>query len=182
MYGTVSLLDDKHTRFVEDLWDEFKAKLGVHGVHRTPIAHFSYHVADEYNLDKMRDILTSIARDMKPFRVRTNGLGIFTGEVPVLFIAINPDAELIAFHQRIWHATSESDAVTNSNEYYHPKYWQPHITLTHHDVDHEMLPEVVRLLSKRNFNWEIDITNLAVLDGADEVQALEYRLRFDEQS
>lgn len=178
MYGTVSLLDDKHTRVIEDLWDEFKAKLGVKGIHRTPIAHFSYHVAEDYNLDVLREILMPIVSNTKPFRVHSNGLGIFTGEVPVLFIPINPDLELIAFHQRLWKAISESSAVNASNVYYHPNKWQPHITLTHHDVDHDLLPEVVRLLSKRNFSWDIEINNLAVLDGSDEIQTLEYSLQF----
>jgi 2'-5' RNA ligase len=178
MYGIVSLLDDKHNGFVQDLWDEFKAKFGVHGVHRTPIPHFSYHVAQEYDLDAVRNLLMPIVRDLKPFTVQTTGLGIFTGKDPVLYVPVRRDAHIIQLHERIWRTIAESKAVIDSNTYYQPSQWHPHITLTHHDVDHDMLPKVIRVLSERQFAWEITIDNLAVLDGEDDVHTLEYKLEF----
>jgi len=51
MHGVVSLLDDEHYALVEHLWDEVETELGVRGLYKTPFPHFSYHVAEQYDLD-----------------------------------------------------------------------------------------------------------------------------------
>lgn len=165
MYGVVSLLDELHNGKVEAIWGELQTKFGVHGVSITPIAHFSYQVAREYDTDRLKIILENIATQVQPFQVRTVGLGIFTGDDPVLYIAIQLDSSLVNLQKRLWNALVE---VTDApNKLYHPHNWQPHITLTHKDVNHELLPQVVRLLAERDFYWTISIDNLAVLGGDD---------------
>jgi 2'-5' RNA ligase len=169
MYGIVSLLDAPHHAKVEALWAEFKEKFGVQGVSLTPIPHYSYHVAEKYNLTKLQSVLVRAARSIQPFRVRTNGLGIFTGKEPVLYIPIIRKPELTLFHQQLWEPLSAT--ATEKSPYYHPDNWRPHITLTHRDVNHELLPQVIRLLSEREFYWDIAIDTLAVLSSNEEPEA-----------
>ncbi len=161
MYGVVSLLDDEHETLVEGLWAEFQQKFGVHGVSMTPIPHFSYHVAEHYDMERVAGIVRQIARDTPPFRVKTSGLGIFTGPDRVLYVIVDHNPVLAALHRRIWEAM---DGLTDTaNPYYHPDNWHPHITITHKDVDDELLPEIVELIDQRDFNWDIGVDNLAVL-------------------
>ncbi|RMG75903.1 MAG: 2'-5' RNA ligase family protein [Chloroflexi bacterium] len=166
MYAVVSLLDEVHHEQMEDLWREFKEKLGFHGVSQSPIPHFSYHVAQRYDIRKLTKLLTMTTKQIRPFKIRTNGLGIFTGIIPVLYVPIMLDKHLRNIHHHMWRAVSEvaKDAIP----YYHPDNWMPHITVTHGDVDHEMLPQVIRLLSERDFNWEITVNNIAIIGGDDE--------------
>jgi hypothetical protein len=175
MYGVVSLLDDPHDDKVEAIWSELQARFGVHGVSVTPIAHFSYHVARGYDLDGLSEVLTGVAAETAPFSVKTTGLGIFTGADPVLYIPVRLRSELVALQQRLWDGLAE--IVDAPQQLYHPGNWQPHITLIHKDVDHELLPQVVRMLSQRDFSWTITVDNLACL-GGDAVHGVITRVPF----
>lgn len=161
MYGVVALLDPQYEAQVEGLWEEFRQKFGVHGVSAAPIPHFSFHLAASYDLSQVEQVLRRFAMQMSPFTVHTNGIGIFTGTEPVLFIPIIRSLMLIDLQAQLWGPLS--DAATEPSPLYQPEQWRPHITLTHRDVDHELLPQVVRLLSERDFRWEITISTLAVL-------------------
>jgi 2'-5' RNA ligase len=176
MYGIVSLLDDKHHELVNNLWSEFKARFGVDGVHTTPIPHFSYHVAENYDLDRLGDMLQQAATEQRPFRVRTSGLGLFTGSDPVLYVPVIRSETLLAMH--FWLYDALNAIATNPVIHYRADRWLPHITLAHRDVDHELMPQVIRLLTERDFEWEIVIDNLAVLDGENELHTLWRRFPF----
>lgn len=175
MYGVVSLLDDQHNEKVEAIWAELQARFGVHGVSITPVAHFSYHVSEGYDSERIGQVLDDIAGKVSPFVVKTVGLGIFTGDDPVLYVPVLLNPALITLHEQLWSALAE--IATGPLHLYHPDRWQPHITLTHKDVDHELLPQVVRILSERDFYWTIQIDNLAVL-GGDGMHGVRTRVSF----
>jgi hypothetical protein len=86
MHGIVTLLDNEHYQLVEDLWTELKREFSVDGVYVTPYPHFSYHAAQDYDVDKIESVLERIASNITTFKVRTSGLAIFTGASPVLYI------------------------------------------------------------------------------------------------
>ncbi len=56
MHGIVSLLDDQHTELVEKLWAEMAQRFGVGNPAATYVPHYSYHVAEDYDLDKLAGI------------------------------------------------------------------------------------------------------------------------------
>jgi hypothetical protein len=47
--------------------------------------------------------------------------------------------------------------------YYNPNMWLPHISLALGDTSPELLGPVLTFLSNYNFNWEIRIDNLTIL-------------------
>jgi 2'-5' RNA ligase len=175
MHGVVSLLDDEHYALVEHLWDELETKLGVRSICKTPFPHFSYHVAEGYAVGLLEPILRRLASHCGVFRVRTGGLGVFSGDYPVLYVAVVRSPALSALNQKLWQELA--GASTGAVEYYHPEQWMPHITLADGDVLKDHLPEAVRLLSARAFDWEIEVTNLSLI--YDTGTAQEVRLRFD---
>lgn len=178
MYGVVSLLDEVHHERVEAIWAELKASFGIHGVHLTPIPHFTYHLAENYDMSRLDGILSEIAEKTTPFTISTAGLGLFTGPEPVLYITITINQPLLDLHHALYKALAEVPGqpviAESTAPLYHFGAWQPHITLTHHDVDHDLMPEVIRLLAERDFNWQIEVNNLAVLGGA-EIHSLRTR-------
>jgi len=103
------------------------------------------------------------------------GLGVFPGDHPVLYIAVVRSLALSVLHQKLWRELA--GASTGAVEYYHPERWMPHITIADGDVLKDHLPEVVRLLSARAFDWEIEVTNLSLIYDTGTIQ--EVRLRFD---
>lgn len=175
MHGVVSLLDAEHYSLVERLWDELEAGLGVGGLYNTPFPHFSYHVAEGYDVDLLESILRRFTSHSATFRVRTAGLSVFSGDHPVLYVAVVRSPALTALHQRLWQELAEASA--GAVEYYHPERWVPHITLADGDVLKDHLPDVVHMLSARAFDWEIEVTNLSLIYYTGTAQ--EVRLRFD---
>jgi len=91
-----------------------------------------------------------------------------------LFLYLRRPA-LTALHQRLWHELAAVSAGTV--EYYHPERWMPHITLADGDVLRDHLSEIVRMFSAREFAWEIEVNNLALI--YDTGAAQEVQLRFD---
>ena len=175
MHGMVSLLDSKHNRLVEELWAELKRDFSVQGVYITPYPHFSYHVAEDYDLDKIEPILDRITSNITTFKVRTSGLGIFTGTSPVLYIPVARSLELTQLHQELWEQIST--ASTGGQKYYNPDQWMPHITIGFGDISKNNLSQIIPSLAEHDFNWEITVNNIALIYDTGTKQ--EMKLHFD---
>lgn len=175
MQGIVSLLDETHQAMVEHLQTRLDRVLGVRGLCQTPIAHLSYHVADEYDPEILAATLLSFAASNTRFHVRTAGLGIFTGRRPVLYIPVVRTPILSVLHHALWRQLAR--AATNPSAHYDPDHWVPHITVADREDLPEHLPDLARLLGPLDLTWEIDITNIALLYGDGE--ALEVRFRHE---
>ena len=176
MHGVVSLLDSIYSRVVEDLWAELERTFAVEGVYVTPYPHFSYHVAPQYDIARLEAILRHFAFNSTAFRVRTAGLGIFTGGSPVLYIPVVRSPELTHVHATLWQQISQ--VSSDMQDYYHPDQWIPHITIGFGDMSKDLLPQIIRLLSERDFHWEVTINNLALIFDTGIRQELKSRFDF----
>lgn len=179
MHAIVSLLDNDHHYLIEDLWAELKREFSVQGVYITPYPHFSYQVAQDYNVDLLRPVLKRITSNITTFKVRTSGLGIFTGASPVLYIPVVRSLELTQLHQELWEETSTSGS--GIQEYYHPDQWMPHITIGFGDMDQDNLSHIIPYLVNREFNWEITINNIALIYDTGTKQELKSRFDISNQ-
>ena len=48
------------------------------------------------------EVLSQIARETEPFTIESDGLGIFTGPMPVLYVPIVRSPALSRVHQQVW--------------------------------------------------------------------------------
>ncbi len=161
MHGIVSLLDDKHYQLVENFWAELEREFAVRGVYITPYPHFSYQIAQGYNVVQLEPILQRFASSQAAFQVKTSGLGIFNGPRPVLYISVVRGPELTQFHQELW--PEISTAGSGISDYYHPANWMPHVTIGFGDINKENLSHIVWSLAERDFSWEITVNNVALI-------------------
>jgi 2'-5' RNA ligase len=175
MDGIVSFLDSKHNQFIEELWAELKQEFSMDGVYITPYPHFSYHVAQDYDVGKVEPVLQRITSNITTFKVRTSGLGIFTGASPVLYIPVVRSLELTQLHQELWQEIST--VSSGVQEYYNPDQWMPHITIGFGDISKDNLSQIIPFLAERDFNWEITVNNLAFIYDTGTKQ--EMKSRFD---
>lgn len=176
MHGIVSLLDNEHYGLVEGIWRDIEHEFGVHGIYATPFPHFSYQVAESYDLEGVEPILERIAARVAPFKLRTAGLGIFNVTHPVLYIPIVRSPVLSALHEVLWDEIA--GFAKEAPEYYHPTQWMPHITLAHGDIDRDKLAEIVRVFSGRQFHWEMSVNNLSLIYDTGTEQGLRCRFNF----
>ena len=179
MQGVVTLLDDRHYARVQAIWEELEQKFDVRGMFVTQYPHFSYQVAESYDELACESRLRELAARARPFRVRTAGLGIFTVSNPVLYVPLVRTPQLTDLHREIWAGIDPT--LSPVTHYYHPEEWAPHVTLAQGDIDPDRLAEVVRLLSRRNFHWEITVSNLAIIYDTGREQGVRCRFDFQQQ-
>jgi 2'-5' RNA ligase len=172
MHGVVTLLDAVHTKLVESLWVELENEFGLSSLYVPRIAHFSYQIADAYNIQRLGATLEQFAQGQTEFQITTTGLGLFTGSSPVLYVPVARNPELTRLHQTLWQAIA--GVGTAVSEHYDPDHWTPHITLAQGDLDRDNLPDIIRFLFERDFTWQLKVNNVALIyqTGA------QYRVKF----
>ncbi len=160
MHSVFSLLDNKHYQLVEDLRTELARKFAVREFNNTSHPHITYQVAGRYDVKSIETVLQRFAASKASFKVRTSGLGIFTGPNPVLNLRVVRSPELTQFHEALW----QEIARTGSDfwDYYHPANWMPHITIGMHDMNKDNLSQIVPFLAERDFCWEMTVDNITL--------------------
>jgi hypothetical protein len=83
-----SLLNPAADKATQELWRWLEWDCGLKGIRLTPTPHFSWVSAVDYDRPPLAMELAKLVRGMRPFRVRTTGLGIFTAPSPVLYLSI----------------------------------------------------------------------------------------------
>ena len=176
MNGIASFLDPYSSTRVEAFWKQLESRCGLVGVKTTPFPHFSWQVTEGYDLSHLDLTLRKISRQTQPFLIRTVGLGIFTGEKPVVYIAILKNESLIGFHSMLWEQT-EGIAI-RPTLFYAPDQWVPHITLAYNDVRQDNLGCALQTLAFQSFDWEIKIDNLVYVaqTGSQTTETVRYQL------
>jgi len=163
MYGIVSFLDDSHDRLVDEVWREMLADCTVTNKHLPPLPHFSWRVFETCDEVQVDQVLNEIAQNVIPFKVRTSGLGIFTGEPLVVYIPLIKDDNLLKFHGLIYQKTI---LYTHKiSPFYNPDTWMPHITLINgRNQGKDILCALAKLI-KMDFIWEFSVDSIALIGG-----------------
>lgn len=162
--AVASLLPDEAAARVRHVWAELERELGLSGATVSPLPHFSYQVARDYDLDVLQEVVTRLAGGARALRVQTAGLGIFTGPSPILHLPIVRSPELARFQVAVWSAASV--AAEKLDQHYHPASWVPHVSLAFGDTSPAKLAAAVELLSERDLAWDLELDNLAIVKGA----------------
>jgi len=165
MHGLVSILDSKHHKLVESLWQLLEEECGLTGVKVTPFPHFSWLIASDFDWPALENALREIASQNNPFTVYTAGLGLFSGPNPVVFIPVVRTAELSTFHQRVWETIQPLGSEISP--LYGPTSWVPNITLAYADVTPLNIPCVMQTLAFQTYSWEIRVDNISFINEPD---------------
>ncbi len=158
MNGIASLLDDTANAHVERIWQELESRCGLKGIRMTPFPHVTWQVTGGYDLAKLEQVLHDITKNIHPFIIHTDGIGIFTGEKPVVYLSIFKDEFLLRLHSNLWEQTK--GFAKDPDRQYSPPHWIPHITIAYNDLHRANLDCVMQALVFQTFEWEITIDNL----------------------
>ena len=173
MHAVVTVLQPELYHRVEALWDDLERRFGLSGARITPIPHFSWQIAPEYDFARVEDCLQTVAQGLAPFEVETTGIGVFRGPAPVVFIDVRRTPALAALHVRLWEALRPHRR--RESPYYSPEAWRPHITLAEKDLSPAHVERVVSHLSRLPLRWTVAVDNLALIE---QPQGAVGRLRF----
>ena len=161
MIAIASLLDKKTSDRVSELTENLERKFGLNGVKMTPYPHLTLLTAEVADMEELKQYLEQTCMETNSFTVRTTGLGIFPGGNPVIYIPVLRTPPLNQLHARLHRDISEMS--TEMGVYYNQNMWLPHITLALGDTTPEVLGPVLAYLCQYNFNWEITLDNLTIL-------------------
>ncbi len=162
MQAIISRLDPKTSTIVTDLWQKLYNECGLNAIYTIPTPHVTWFAADEIDLDPSLPLISEIAEETKEFTLHTFGLGIFSGERPILYLPMVKTLEMIRLHCKIWeqlgpHAQAEK-------LYYSPKMWVPHITLALKDLTKENMACAVNAIGFDPIELYVVIDNLIVAE------------------
>lgn len=161
MHALVSTLPEPFYTETLLLWDELEARFGVRYVRVTPIPHFTWQIADRYDLSTLVPALDQYTRARRPLQVKVKGVGTFEGQEDVVFLKVQRHKDLLRCHQQVWELLGEhSDTI---NPLYSPETWIPHVTLAMHDIPAGKLAEIRAFVRAKQVDWEIDVENFDIL-------------------
>ena len=162
MDGVVTILEDKYYRIVQEIWQDLHQACNLQNSTSLTVPHFSWHVAQSYGSESyLDDLLQKLSLQVKPFQVRTTGVGLFLHPRLVIYIPVVKTQSMIEVHRMLWDqllALAEQPLP-----YYSPDHWMPHITLIHEELTETSLSGVLARLSRWEFDWEIQVNNLALI-------------------
>ena len=161
MFAIVTVLSEASERVVRDLWQELEINCGLVGHRLFPIPHFSWQGAENYEIPALEQVLKEIASRTSSFPIAADGVGIFTGPRPVIYIPLAKNIQLARLHQTIWRQVKKYGQALNP--YYTPQLWMPHITLGLMDVDNNNLMCAIRELGSRPIEFTLPVDNLALV-------------------
>ena len=166
MNAVVSLLDSAADSRIRALWDEIDHDFGVHAVRdHVPYPHFSYAGAAHYDDNQLDTLLRRVAAQTAPFTVTADGLALFPGPEPVLYVPVVRTSALSAYHAALWDALAP--LATENQPYYHPDTWVAHITLAQRDLTPASLAAIATRLATRPLTLTITVDNLAYIYAGD---------------
>ena len=164
MLGVVTTLAEPHREQVLQLWQELKTRFGVDHPGDFCIPHFSFHIAPDYDIEALKQILVDTAVSTPPFTLRTTGIGIFSGENPVVYLPISRTPQLQTLHSNLWARLpniAHGEAPVSS--YYNAFNWFPHVSLGQSNITAENLGPIVTWLNSQPLHWEIHVNNLTFM-------------------
>ena len=162
MPGIITLLDTEYTAKVRAIQDAMAVEFEVRRSYPGDVPHFTYHLAEIYDIEAVVRIVERIAAETQPFSVATSGFGVFTGDRPTLYIPVARCAPLANLHQRI---CAQMEAAGQPNiAYYTPDRLLPHITFAQENAPPAALPGLLAWLARQDFSWDVPVTNLAVAE------------------
>lgn len=171
MITIASLFDKRSSKQTGLVWDLLETECSLSGIRNIPYPHFSWLTGADFSDKHIFDLLEDLCKKLEPFEIKTTGIGIFTGDEPIIYLPLVKTKKLFEYHQMIW-ALIENH-VSEVNSYYSPENWIPHITIGFGDVTTDRLSCAVRNLSKYDLSMTITIDNLSYLSRIEEQAKIE---------
>lgn len=176
MYAIVSLLDREENAQVIEYWKYLENACGLLGVKTTPIPHFSWMVAQFIDLELIRPPLEQIKTISSCFNTTLDGLGLFTGLRPIVYLPVIKTYEMANFHQSLF--TALTPCCVSVSSLYSPELWLPHVTLAYGDVNAGKAACAIKQLIPLDKEIALKITNISIIYHQDNSVGIKERFDF----
>ncbi len=166
IHGLISQLPPPYYQAVHKIWSDLDCKFGVKFVWQNPIPHFSWQIAENFDLKAIVPIMETFSKDHEPFYIETQGLAHFDGEEMVLYVKIMPEKQVIEMHKKLWTLLFAHSKMVSM--LYSPKSWIPHITLANLGRTEAKMREIEQFLATDSFLWRMRVDNILLVSQSSE--------------
>jgi 2'-5' RNA ligase len=161
VYAVVSLLEaDAHDEVLA-IWQLLERRFGVRAAQEALYPHITYFVGEGGNLAILRECLAGSAAALQPAGATLDGLGLFPGPQPVLFLRVVHDAAMRLLYSRAVDAAR--CAGVSLWPHYTPEVWVPHVTLALRDLHQRDLPAVFAALEGQRLRLHTPVRELRLV-------------------
>lgn len=161
MYALATLFDFDQDPTFASMWQRLQSKCGLVTANESSFLHLSWQGAVDYQIDNVHKVLQDVASRTPRFSVNVAGIGIFTGEKPVIYLNVVKSRDLLNLHEALWNELGSS--AVELNTYYAPSAWVPHVTLAYGTLMPADLVCAVEELMYEPFSVDLKIDNLAMI-------------------
>ena len=160
MQALIAEFDEDSNNRIEELWNEVAMSCGKDAKITFRYPHFTWQGAENYDVIEFEKALRSELSHQSAFKINLAGLGVFTGEMPILYLNMVKTPLVCHHHQKI-HLISLS-FVSGLDAYWLPENWMPHLTLVEPGTDPKMINKFLPCLLERKFDWQIEVQSIAL--------------------
>jgi len=161
MQAIATLVNATSDLTATEFWKVLTQSCDLNGIKIPQNPHFSWMVSEGFEEEAAKQAFEAISRKTTEFTVRTNGLGIFTGEKPILYLPIVKTEQLMDLHQEIWQVLFALGV--NQNTFYHPSQWIPHVTVIGEEIPLTQFVCLVESIVNITLEMTIHVNNLALI-------------------
>ena len=166
MIAIASILDTNASNKTRELWKWLNDKCSCSDIKLTQTPHLSWQTADDYDLDTVQNIIKNIVKRVKPFTFATSGLGIFTEDKYILYLAVPVSSALINLHDLLWNELGES--AKSRNTLYKNGIWVPHISIIFDSVESDQLICAIKELLFSPIAFRVEVKSIDILYNMDD--------------
>lgn len=161
MYAILSIVDSKTARIANEIRTAVsstcKISSDIYGIE----PHLSWQAAKDYPAGFVEEQLEKISKNLPPLELSIGGIGVFTGNRPVVYLSVTRSPAVEFYHNQIWGAVSGSGKEIN--QYFSPEHWIPHISLFYIGKDETMdLPCALAKLVRSEFQFQATINQISL--------------------
>ncbi len=161
MQAIATLLNRNADDKAKKMWQDLEKTCGLSGIKIPQDPHFSWFVAEKFDELELKKRFLDLSMQLTEFEIPTNGIGLFTGEKPILYIPIVKTKRLLELHEEIWDLLSPLGVKLSA--FYQPEHWIPHITVTSDDASLANITCIVETILRLPLTMTITVNNLALI-------------------
>lgn len=172
VYAVVSPLGGEARTEVLAIWDILETRFGVREARGAQHPHLTYLVGEGTDPQALAARLAATADATAPLTIVLDGLGMFPGPRPVLFMRVVRSAELLAAYERV--ASAGRSGGLTLWPHYTVQTWVPHVTLALRDLPPPDVPLILAELGRRRQRFLASIGDVRLVRVEQPLSASEY--------
>ncbi|WDV47157.1 2'-5' RNA ligase family protein [Clostridiaceae bacterium M8S5] len=148
-YAVELCFDEKSKLKIKHLWEQLHTNhLSSYLINNGGEPHICLAVFDDntQNIEYLRKVIVDFFKTTQRFELMLTNIGIFPTNFGISFIAPKVTKQLLNLHENFYEVLLENGYDRWFNEYYKPKNWIPHCTLTY-NINRQKLLKSLELLT-----------------------------------